>query len=295
MELVSEPEIGSDRFVGDNARLFFGDESEYAQPGSFVSVPSPPSIDIDAAKGYSTQMQRSESMPTLHSPFVLHPAHGAATPTTELSYAFQDMSVLSSPPLAQPAPSAFLLGEIEMTMRGENIPVSDDDHESTRPRTLCRGDWSGSDDLTTISVEDLPTGQVRYSALLESMPDRQCQALYAKLYLDIPLEATEDDGPSRVDTRISLRAAQALSLTVVTTVYCHGEQVIRFAEPLATPVRSTSTGPESPRLAPLPHPFSTSSRTPSRSPRRTGRTSCRPDRTSPSDARETPVTNSRRA
>ncbi|KWU46513.1 hypothetical protein RHOSPDRAFT_31971 [Rhodotorula sp. JG-1b] len=256
MELVSEPDIGSDRFVGDNARLFFGDESEYAQPGSFVSVPSPPSIDIDAAKGYSTQMQRSESMPTLHSPFVLHPAHGAATPTTELSYAFQDMSVLASPPLAQPAPSAFLLGEIEMTMRGENIPVSDDDHESTRPRTLCRGDWSGSDGLNTISIEDLPTGQVRYSALLESMPDRQCQALHAKLYLDIPLEPTEDDWPSRVDTRISLRAAQALSLTVVTTVYCHGEQVIQFAEPLATPVRSTTTGPESPRLAPIHHQYS---------------------------------------
>lgn len=257
MELVSEPEIGSDRFVGDNARLFFGDESEYAQPGSFVSAPAPPSIDIAAAKGYATQMQRSESMPTLNSPFVLHPAHGAATPTTELSYAFQDMSVLASPPLAQPAqPSAFLLGEIEMTMRGENIPVSDDDHESTRPRLLCRGECSEADGLNVISIEDLPTGEVRYSALLEPMSDRQCQALHAKLYLDIPLEPTEDGGPSRVDTRIFLRAAQALSLTVVTTVYCHGEQVIRFAEPLATPVRSTTTGPESPRLAPGHHQYS---------------------------------------
>ncbi|GAA5874322.1 hypothetical protein JCM3774_000940 [Rhodotorula dairenensis] len=243
MELVSEPELGSDRFIGDNARLFFGDDSEYGKPGRHLTAPSPPSIDVDAAKSFSSHMQRSESSPALHSPFTLHPGHGAATPTTELSYVFQDMSVLASPTPAQPA-AGFVLGEIEMTVRSENISVNDDDDDddTSLPRVLCRGRQPASATLRGVAIEELPTGKVRYATLLESMKDQRCQHLYAKLYLDMPLEASGTDPPSCVDVRICLRAAQALSLTVVTTIYCHGEQVIRLAEPLATPFRSSVTG-----------------------------------------------------
>lgn len=231
MELVGEPEIESDTFVGDNARLFFGEDSPYAAPGANLQPPraGPAKIDVKAARNLSTAMSRSDSAPALHSPFMLHPSHlvGAASPTAELSNALQVMSVLADPPASLACD--FSLAHIEFATFGPTQGWE----PSPNQRLLCRGGCNSPPEQG-VSLSDVPGSDVRYASL--HGPTRpSCQYLYTKLHLAIP---DRPCGQVTVDARVALQATQALSLTVSTKIYCHGEVILQFSEPLSTPSRN---------------------------------------------------------
>ncbi|EMS25364.1 TEA domain family member 1/3/4 [Rhodotorula toruloides NP11] len=229
MELVSEPAEGDDRFAPGNARLFFGDESPYIRPSAFSIGLGLPAIDVTAASSTFTPYPAPAQSPfALHSPFVLHPSHGALTPTTELAHAFQDMSVLPPPiPAACPfSPSDFAMivpSKRDAQRQEGHVLASLNHRQSGAP-------------LRKILVEDLPHGSKRYPMLPAMLACLPCQFLHFKLNLDIPSLTTASALGTQVAAHVRLDTMQNLPLSVVTTIFCHGDRIIQFVESLAPPV-----------------------------------------------------------
>lgn len=235
MELVSEPTEGDDRFAPGNARLFFGDESPYIRPSAFSIGLGLPAIDVTAASSTFTPYPAPAQSPfALHSPFVLHPSHTALTPTTELAHAFQDMSVLPPPiPAACPfSPSDFVMAvtaERDAQRQGDHVLASFEPSQPGAP-------------LRKVLVEDLPHGSKRYPMLPGMLACLPCQFLHFKLNLDIPSLTTASTLGSQIAAHVRLDTMQNLPLSVVTTIFCHGDRIIQFIESLAPPALIGAAG-----------------------------------------------------
>ncbi|BGP53921.1 hypothetical protein JCM8202_006114 [Rhodotorula sphaerocarpa] len=120
--LISEPTIESDVFDGDNARIFFGNDSPPAHLAG-PSAATAPAFQQDPAFPLSTQMWRSDSAPTYNQPFMLHPSHGISDPTIELSQAFQESS-LDIPTYARFDPWASISSQASVPMQpSASLPV----------------------------------------------------------------------------------------------------------------------------------------------------------------------------
>ncbi|GAA5941805.1 Tec1p [Sporobolomyces koalae] len=253
MFLVSDPVEGEDRFLPGNAELFFGKNglaSPHAPPVflerslSASNIPHHPPIDLSTNVTLHAlappHLHRSDSSSddTLHSPFKLQPSPTgfATTPTSGITRALQGMTVAMSPtpspaPIACPiAPSSMSM--IARTSSGEQGHVYAQLDASEGPRR-------------TVYLEDLPLWEKRYGSIPAMNDHLPCQFLHVHLPLSIPgINGTALTQP--LETRLELTSIQALPLTAITSIYCHGDPVITYEDtlepvPLDTISNSTST------------------------------------------------------
>ncbi|GJN88439.1 hypothetical protein Rhopal_001405-T1 [Rhodotorula paludigena] len=228
MDLVSEPDEGDDRFEGNNAALFFGPSSRYARLEAFAPSPQvlvTPKIDITAAHNLPPLPSQGSSDLALSSPFVIHPAHGVATPTTQLANAFQDMSVMP-PPLPPSCP--FVPANLCMWAAPDASGTRQQGHIFAR---------LGSESVPSghVLLEDLPNSARRYPMLASMIDHQPCNFMHVKLRMYIPTTGGSAGLEPELNAQLRLLALQRLDLYVLTSIHCHGDQIIQFLEPLAEP------------------------------------------------------------
>lgn len=233
MDLVNEPAEGDDRFEGNNAALFFGEDSPYARLGTERAPAFKPRIDISATTNLAPMPQFGQPTYALHSPFVMHPAHGVATPTTQLANAFETMSVLPAP---VPPSCPFLPADLSMWSPPDDTGCRERPHVFAQLRT-------GAEPASKKFVEDLPSGVKRYP-MLHGMIERQpCQFLHVKLNLAVPT-ASESTGLADVlSTQLRLHSLQELNLHVLTSFYHDGELGAQLIDALGYPRRLDASHP----------------------------------------------------
>ncbi|GAA6057685.1 hypothetical protein JCM3770_003841 [Rhodotorula araucariae] len=225
MDLVSEPIEGDDRFVGDNALRFFGASSPYARLGAFAAPVFQPKIDVEAAANLAPSPHQGATHAALHSPFIMHPGHAVATPTTQLANAFEDMSVLAAP---VPPACPIVPAELCMWLAPSETSHREEGHVFARLRDTVEP--SGQ-----VYLEDLPLGVERYPSLLDMIDRQPCQFLHVKLNFD-PLKVNGSSGlDDKVSAHLSVRSLQELKLHVVTTIYIHGDEAHQYIDRLARP------------------------------------------------------------
>ncbi|BGP46171.1 hypothetical protein JCM10450v2_002011 [Rhodotorula kratochvilovae] len=225
MELVSEPIEGDDRFTADNAVRFFGAGSPYARLGAFAAPAFKPKIDIPVGPQLAPPAAHGNVPVALHSPFVMHPAHSVATPTTQLANAFEDMSVLPAP---VPPACPIVPAELCIWVAPSETSSREDGHVFAHLR-------DASEPQGKVFVEDLPLGVERYP-MLPDMIDRQpCQFLHVKLNFDT-LKVNGSSGlDDKISTHLSVHSLQELKLHVVTTIYIHGDEAHQYIDRVAQP------------------------------------------------------------
>ncbi|GAA5953995.1 hypothetical protein JCM3765_000718 [Sporobolomyces pararoseus] len=232
MYLVSDPVEGEDQFLPGNAELFFGKRgmaSRHAPPVflerslSASNVPHHPPIDLSSNLTVPFPPPPSHSDHSLHSPFVLHPSPSSATtPTSGITRAMQGMSVAVSPspspsPVACPiAPSSMFV--IASTSTGEKGHIY---ARLEAPNGPTR----------TLYLEDLPMWEKRYKSIPSMNDHLPCQFLHVQLPLSIPgVNGSALD--QALETQLRVTSIQALPLTSITSIYCHGDLVITYEDTL---------------------------------------------------------------
>ncbi|GAA5888212.1 hypothetical protein JCM6882_000323 [Rhodosporidiobolus microsporus] len=273
MSMVAEPIEGEDRFAPGNARLFFGDaalDSPYMSTFLEHSLTSrgdhvyPPPIDLSATLQLPPLPHPGGLSPHstgpvgLNSPFVMHSPHGATTPTSTLTRQLNDLTVVASPASPLPVPASLPFSPAEFCMQVDAAEGSRrDDHVYVKLEN--RGGPSNR-----VYLDDLPEGQKRYPALASMIERLPCQFVHVKLNLDVPTASTATGLGSKMQSYLRLDTAQALPLTAVTTIFCHGDEIINFSDPLSSPMLIDKPGkrssgrasPPSPPGQPLRHKYS---------------------------------------
>ncbi|GAA5963526.1 hypothetical protein JCM21900_004540 [Sporobolomyces salmonicolor] len=272
MNLVSEPAEGEDRFAPGNARLFFGESglgSPHAPPTflqrslSASNVPFHPPIDLSSTPQMQSlgQPQISTAPMGLHSPFVVHsPQQAVATPTSGITRALQGMTVAPSPGSPPRLPTACPFAPAQMTIWADAL-------DKSGRHVLTRLD-APTGPTGSVFLEDLPLGEKRYPMIAAMNDHLPCQFLHIKLSLAVP-NSTGAPLATSLRTQLKLTSLQSLNLTAVTTIYCHGDEIISFSEILddprplkapdnASPAASSSSmsPPSSPNAHPLQHKYS---------------------------------------
>jgi len=227
MHFAKEPEEGEDRFEGNNAALFFGEDSPYARLGAPTTATAKPKIDISAAANLGPFSPFDQPLSALHSPFVMHPAHGVATPTTQLANAFETMSVL---PAAVPPSCPFLPTDLSMWATPSESSSRQHGHIFARLPL-------GAEPTGKKFVEDLPGGVKRYPLLPDMIERQPCQFLHLKLNLHVPTALESSGLADMVNTHLALHSLQELSLQVITSFYHDGVLGAQFIDPLSGPYR----------------------------------------------------------
>ncbi|GAA5833293.1 hypothetical protein JCM11251_005196 [Rhodosporidiobolus azoricus] len=239
MSLVAEPIEGEDRFAPGNARLFFGEhafDSPYA--ATFLEHSSghmyPPPLDLSATLQLPPLPQpgglspHSASLIGLNSPFVMHSPQGALTPTSTLTRQLGDLTVVA-PPSSLPLPVnlPFLPAEFCMQVDAET--------GSGRNAHIFAKLRNQEGPSGRVYLEDLPEGKKRYPTLASMIDRLPCQFVHTKLNLDVPTSSNAGGLGSGMQSFLRLDTAQALPLTAVTTIFCHGDEIINFSDPLSSP------------------------------------------------------------
>ncbi|GAA6019984.1 hypothetical protein JCM11491_004888, partial [Sporobolomyces phaffii] len=253
MYLVSDPVEGEDDFLPGNADLFFGKEgmaSRHAPPVflerslSASNIPHHPPIDLStkvtvhglappiAPPPPHSNMAQIDSN-ALHSPFVLQPSPSATTPTSGLTRAMEGMSVAvsaGSTPITVPAACP-----IAPSFMSVVAPTSTGGNGHIYARVDAR-----DGPTRTVFVEDLPMWEKRYGAIPAMNDHLPCQFLHVQLPLSIPgVNGTLLDLP--LETQVRVTSVQALPLTAVTSIYCHGDSVITYEDVLSPQVLDASS------------------------------------------------------
>ncbi|GAA5835463.1 hypothetical protein JCM9279_004548 [Rhodotorula babjevae] len=227
MHFAKEPEEGEDRFEGNNAALFFGENSPYARLGPPTTASAKPKIDISAAASLGPFSSIEQPLSALHSPFVMHPAHGVATPTTQLANAFETMTVL---PAAVPPSCPFLPTDLSMWATPRESSARPHGHVFARLPL-------GAEPTGKTFVEDLPGGLKRYPMLPDMIERQPCQFLHLKLNLHVPTAVESSGLADAINTHLALHSLQELNLQVITS-FCHdGVLGAQFIDPLSGPYR----------------------------------------------------------
>ncbi|GAA5883344.1 hypothetical protein JCM16303_006701 [Sporobolomyces ruberrimus] len=257
MYLVSDPVEGEDRFLPGNAELFFGKRgmgSRHAPPVflerslSASNVPYHPPIDLSTnvpVTGLAAPLalappplhpSHMTNDNTLHSPFVMQPSPSSATtPTSGLTRAMQGMTVAVSPS-PTPTPTACPIAPSLMNIVAPNS-------SGEKGHIYARLD-APNGPTRTVFVEDLPMWEKRYGSIPAMNDHLPCQFLHVHLPLSIPgLNGNALD--QSLETQVRVTSLQALPLTVVTSIYCHGDSVITYEDtldPMPLDPSSTSLG-----------------------------------------------------
>ncbi|GAA5900527.1 Tec1p [Sporobolomyces salmoneus] len=243
MYLVSDPVEGEDQFLPGNADLFFGEQgmaSRHAPPVflerslSASNVPHHPPIDLSSnltVSGLAPPFLPPPSHPvsisndgnTLHSPFVMHPSPSSATtPTSGITRAMQGMSVAVSPSPSLPPVSCPIAPSFMWVV----APTSSGDKGHIYARLEAPNGPTRS-----VYLEDLPMWEKRYSSIPAMNDHLPCQFLHIQLPLSIPgVNGSALDQP--LETQLRVTAVQALPLTSITSIYCHGDLVITYEDTL---------------------------------------------------------------
>ncbi|GAA6059420.1 hypothetical protein JCM10212_003652 [Sporobolomyces blumeae] len=255
MMLVSDPVEGEEHFAPGNQLLFFGANgmgSPHAPPTflerslSASNIPYHPPIDLSMNAGARCLVPpppiHTGATQQLNSPFVMQRSPSATTPTSGLTQAMQGMTVAvpssSSTPLAACPIAPSTVDIWAETVHGEPAHIFTQLDTQTGP-------------TGTVFVEDLPLWEKRYPRIPAMNDHLPCQFLHLKLGLAIPTL----NGPRLVNelkTHITMTSNQAMPLTAVTTIYCHGDRVITYEDTLSA---ATLVG-DAPSPHPLGHEFS---------------------------------------
>ncbi|GAA5862139.1 hypothetical protein JCM8547_007752 [Rhodosporidiobolus lusitaniae] len=265
MAILADPLEGDDRFAPGNARLFFGSDSNMGSPfmATFLehSLASrdqtfPPPIDLSAALQLPPLPRGGGLLPSpagtspagLHSPFAMQSQ--ATTPTSTLANALRDMTVLP-PPTPSAIAASVPFAPVEFVMR-----VAPDEGSGRRAPHVYTALDARMGPTGKVFLEDLPAGLQRYPMLGDMVDHLPCQFLHARFDLDVPTTASAVGLGSTLEAFMRLETVQGLPLTAVTTVFCHGEEIINFSEQLSpsilidTPQRRSSTGRTTPPSPP---------------------------------------------
>lgn len=254
MFLVSDPVEGEDQFLPGNAELFFGKNgmaSPFAPPVflerslSASNIPHHPPIDLssdpsrlDPAFAHPPHSHLNPNLPSpqsLHSPFVMLPSPSSATtPTSGITRGMQGMSVAvpRSPgpvPAACPIAPSFM-NMVAPTVNGENGHIY---ARLNAPSGPTRSTY----------LEDLALWDVRYARVPAMNDHLPCQFLHVNLPLSIPgVNGAVLDQP--LQTQLRVTSVQALPLTAITSIYCHGDSVITYEDTLnPIPLDASSSHP----------------------------------------------------
>lgn len=244
MFLVSDPVEGEDQFLPGNADLFFGKQgmaSRHAPPVflerslSASNVPHHPPIDLSSstpvhhglAAPFAPPPSHATSLNdnnTLHSPFVMHPSPSSATtPTSGLTRAMQGMSVAVTPSPSLTLPVACPIAPARMLVVA-STSTGDKGHVYARLE-------ASNGPTRRVFLEDLPMWEKRYSSIPAMNDHLPCQFLHVHLPLSIPgINGTALD--QALETQLRVTAVQALPLTSITSIYCHGDLVITYEDTL---------------------------------------------------------------
>ncbi|GAA6026940.1 hypothetical protein JCM8097_005980 [Rhodosporidiobolus ruineniae] len=258
MALVSEPAEGDDRFAPGNALLFFGDDVSVAPyHATFLehSLSShgdnayPPPIDLSAVqrlppipvKGGLSSSNGGTAL-GLNSPFVFNSSHQATTPTTTITNALREMTVVPQGP-SPPLPSTLSFAPVELSMHV--LPAK---RGRRQPHVYAQLDGHAGP-TQRVFLEDLPEGFKRYPGLVDMVNHLPCQFLHVKLNLDIPTLSNAGGLSSSLDAYVRLHTFQNLALTAVTTIFCHGDEIIHFVDELGESTPLTASGSGSTGLA----------------------------------------------
>ncbi|BGP13975.1 hypothetical protein JCM10213v2_001913 [Rhodosporidiobolus nylandii] len=267
MALVADPVEGDDKFAPGNARLFFGDR---AMTSPYMATFLEHSLSSQN-KAYPPPIDLSQTLPLpplplphsvvaspggRHSPFAVHSPHQLLTPTSTLTSALRDMTVLPQAPTSGPLACPFSPVEVYMHALANANSGRQGGHVFAK--------LDGRTGPTNrVFLEDLHEGPKRYPVLPSMVDHLPCQFLHVQLNLDIPTVAGAAGLASDLHSFVRLDAVQALPLTAVTTIFCHGDEIINFADPLAPPTLVDTPGqrassPPSPPLSgqPLRHKYS---------------------------------------
>ncbi|GAA5929344.1 hypothetical protein JCM3775_002315 [Rhodotorula graminis] len=226
MHYAKEPEEGEAHFEGNNAALFFGEDSPHARLDAPITATAKPRIDISAAASLGPFSPFDQPLSALHSPFVMHPAHGVATPTTQLANAFETMTVL---PAAVPPSCPFLPTDLSMWA----VPTSSSRQHG---HVLARLPL-GAEPVGKTFVEDLAGGVKRYPMLPDMIERQPCQFLHVKLNLDVPTAHESSGLEDQIHTHLALHSLQELNLQVITSFHHDGVLAAQFIDPLSVPYR----------------------------------------------------------
>ncbi|GAA6000966.1 hypothetical protein JCM10207_007346 [Rhodosporidiobolus poonsookiae] len=241
MNLV-DPIEGDDRFEDGNARLFFGDNTlssssmstflEHSLSSRDKAFPPP----IDLSNTFSLPPLPINSSPnhlgvsTLNSPLFLH-SPAATTPTSILTNALRDMTVVPQAPSPHPVATACPFTPAEVCMR-----IAPAEGGKRRNGHVVSRLESQGGPATRVFLEDLPQGPKRFPQLADMVDHLPCQFLHVKLNLDVPSPSSAAGLGTTLESFIRLHAVQPLPLTAVTTIFCHGDEIINFEDPLSSPV-----------------------------------------------------------